>query len=265
MMYPDKLNTGKESIGMKKLLWLGFIALFVTSLILTSCSSGSATPAVTQITVATDATWPPFESINEKTKGIEGLDIDIFNAIAAKQNLSVTFKNVAWDPLLAGMAQSMYDAAISSITITEERKKDMLFSDPYFAAGQMVVVKKDNTVIKGKETLSGMVGVQLGTTGDIEVQKIKAATVKPYDDIGLAFQDLINGQVQAVVCDNPVALLYVGKNADKIKTTGAVFTDENYGIAVAKGKTDLLNRINAGLKAVKSEGLIEQYSKIWLK
>jgi polar amino acid transport system substrate-binding protein len=76
---------------------------------------------------------------------------------------------------------------------------------------------------------------------------------------------VINGQVQAVVCDNPVALLYVGKNADKIKTTGAVFTDENYGIAVAKGKTDLLNRINAGLKAVKSEGLIEQYSKVWLK
>ena len=101
-------------------------------------------------------------------------------------------------------------------------------------------------------------GVQLGTTGDIEVQKIKAATAKPYDDIGLAFQDLMNGQVDAVVCDNPVALLYVGKNSDKIKTVGAVFTDENYGIAVAKGKTDLLNKINAGLKAIKAEGVIDQ-------
>jgi polar amino acid transport system substrate-binding protein len=129
----------------------------------------------------------------------------------------------------------------------------------------LVVVKIDNAAIKGKDTLAGQVGVQLGTTGDIEVQKIKAATAKPYDDIGLAFQDLMNGQVQAVVCDNPVALLYVGKYADKIKAVGAVFTDENYGIAVAKSKTDLLKKINDGLKAVKSEGLIDQYAKKWLK
>lgn len=250
---------------MKKVLWLGLIALFATSLILTSCSGGTPTSGATSITVATDATWPPFESINEQSKNIEGMDIDIFNAIAAKQNLTVTFKNVAWDPLLAGMSQGMYDAAISSITITDDRKKDMLFSDPYFAAGQLVVVKIDNTAIKGKDTLAGQVGVQLGTTGDIEVQKIKAATSKPYDDIGLAFQDLMNGQVQAVVCDNPVALLYVGKYSDKIKAVGAVFTDENYGIAVAKGKTDLLKKINDGLKAVKSEGLIDQYAKKWLK
>jgi polar amino acid transport system substrate-binding protein len=249
---------------MKKLLWLGFITLFVTSLILTACS-GSSSSTEDKITIATDATWPPFESINDQTKAIEGLDIDIMNAIAAKQKLNVEFKNVAWDPLLAGMAQGMYDAAISSITITDERKKDMLFSDPYFAAGQMVVVKKDNITITGKNSLAGLVGVQLGTTGDIEVQKIKAATTKPYDDIGLAFQDLINGQVQAVVCDNPVALLYVGKNASTLKVVGEVFTDENYGIAVAKSKTDLLKKINAGLKAVKSEGLIDTYSKKWLK
>jgi polar amino acid transport system substrate-binding protein len=203
--------------------------------------------------------------VNEQTKAIEGLDIDIMNAIASKQNLNVEFKNVSWDPLLAGMAQGMYDAAISSITITEERKKDMLFSEPYFAAGQLVVVQKSNTTITGKDKLSGQVGVQLGTTGDIEVQKIKTATSKPYDDIGLAFQDLMNGQVNAVVCDNPVALLYVGKNPDKLKPLGSVFTDEYNGIAVANSKKDLLNKINDGLKAVKNEKLIDQYSQKWLK
>lgn len=251
---------------MKKTLWILVCGLLLASLMLASCSSNSSTPSTgTKITVATDATWPPFESVNDKTKAIEGMDIDIMNAIGSNQGITVEFKNVAWDPLLAGMAQGMYDAAISSITITDSRKKDMLFSDPYFAAGQIVVVKIDNTTIKGKDTLSGQVGVQLGTTGDIEVQKIKAATTKPYDDIGLAFQDLMNGQVTAVVCDNPVALLYVGQNATKLKTVGAVFTDENYGIAVAKGKTDLLNKINAGLKAIKSQGLIDQYSQKWLK
>ena len=94
---------------------------------------------------------------------------------------------------------------------------------------------------------------------------LAAANLKTYDDIGLAFQDLMNGQINAVVCDNPVALGYVGTNPAKLKTAGGVFTDENYGIAVAKGKTDLLNKINAGIKAIKDEGLINQYSQKWLE
>ena len=120
---------------MKRLTWLILLGILVLSVPLAACSSSGAA----KITVATDATWPPFEFVNEQTKAIEGFDIDIMNAIAAKEKLSIEFKNVAWDPLLAGMAQGTYDVAISSITITEDRKKDMLFSDPYFEAGQLVV------------------------------------------------------------------------------------------------------------------------------
>lgn len=245
---------------MKKLLLLAIIGALLAGLAFTSCSS---TPA--KIRVATDATWAPFESINEQTKQVEGFDIDIMNAIAAKENLNIEYVNVAFDPLLAGMAQGTYDAAISSITITADRQKDMLFSDPYFEAGQIITVQKSNTTIADKNTLTGKVGAQLGTTGAIEVGKIAGATLKTYDDIGLAFQDLMNGQIAAVVCDNPVAMGYVGKNPDKLKIAGNVFTDENYGIAVAKGKTDLLAKLNAGIKAVKAEGLIETLTKKWLE
>jgi len=245
---------------MKKSIWLIVTGILLIGLMAASCSS---TP--TKIRVATDATWPPFESINEQTKQVEGFDIDIMNRIAEIEKLDIEYVNVGFDPLLAGMAQGTYDAAISSITITEDRKKEMLFSDPYFAAGQIVTVRKDNTTIAGKDTLTGNIGAQIGTTGSMEVEKIKSATLKTYDDIGLAFQDLMNGQINAVVCDNPVALEYVGKNPDKLKTAGDIFTDENYGIAVAKGKTDLLSKINAGIKAVKSEGLIQQLSKKWLE
>ena len=244
---------------MKKLLWL-VMGLVLASMMLASCSTSSA-----KIRVATDATWPPFEYVNDQTKQIEGFDIDVMNAIAQKQNLDIEFVNVAFDPLLAGMAQGMYDVAISSITITEDRAKEMLFSDSYFAAGQIITVRKDNTKITGRDTLAGSVGAQIGTTGAMEVEKIKTATLKTYDDIGLAFQDLMNRQIEAVVCDNPVAMGYTGKNPDKLKVVGSVFTDENYGIAVAKGKTDLLAKINAGIKAIKSEGLIEQLSKKWLE
>ena len=249
---------------MKRLAFLLIPGLIIISLVLASCSSSpSAVPA--RIVVATDASWPPFESFDDKTGKFEGLEIDIMNAIALKQNLSVDYKNVKWDPLLAGMAKGLYDAAISSIPITDDRKKEMLFSDPYFAAGQIVVVQISNFTITGKDTLSGDVGVESGTSGETEVKKIKNATVRPFEKIDQAFNDLMAGKIAAVVCRNPVALLYVGKNPDKLKTAGSVFTDEAYGIAVNKDKRDLLNKINAGLKAVKSEGLIDQFSQRWLK
>ena len=161
----------------------------------------------TKVVIATDATWPPFESINEQTKEIEGFDIDLMNAIAKEAGLEIEFQNVAWDPLLAGMSQCQYDAAISAMTITEERAKQFLFSNPYFEAGQIVTVHIDNSDITNKGSLSGKVaGAQIGTTGSFEIEKVAGATLKTYDDIGLAFQDLMNGQIDAVVADNPLAL-----------------------------------------------------------
>jgi polar amino acid transport system substrate-binding protein len=155
--------------------------------------------------------------------------------------------------------------AISSITITEDRKKDMLFSDPYFAAGQIVTVRADETAITGPDNLSGLVGAQIGTTGAFEIEKRPAATLKTYDDIGFAFQDLMNGQIVAVVCDNPVAMGYVQENAGKIKIVGGTFTDEFYGIAVAKRNADLLPKLNSAIAAVKAAGTFEAASKKWLE
>jgi len=225
---------------------------------------GCAQPT-TKVRIATDATWPPFESVNEQTKEIEGFDIDLMTAIAEKAGLEIEFLNVAWDPLLAGIAQCQYDAAISAMTITEERKKQFLFSDPYFFAGQIVTVHINNTDIASKHDLSGKVaGAQIGTTGSFEVEKIGGATLKTYDDIGLAYQDLMNGQIDAVIADNPLALGYTGEYPDKLKTVGEVFTDENYGIAVCKTEEELLAKINEGLQAVKKEGLIEELVTKWL-
>jgi ABC-type amino acid transport substrate-binding protein len=238
---------------------LVLVGVIVISL-LSGCGQATET-----IRVATDATWPPFESVNEDTKEIEGFDIDLLKAIAEKEDLEIEFLNVAWDPLLAGIAQCQYDAAISAMTITDERKEQMLFSDPYFEAGQLVTVRKDNTDIASKADLGGkVVGAQIGTTGSFEVEKIAGAELKTYDDIGLAYQDLMNGQIDAVIADNPLAWGYEDKNPDKLKTVGEVFTSENYGIAICKNKEDLQAKINSGLKAVKAEGLIDDLIDKWL-
>ena len=218
-----------------------------------------------KVRIATDATWPPFEYVDEQTMEIVGFDIDLIKAIADEAGLEIEIVNVSWDPLLAGMAQCQYDAAISAMTITEERKQAMLFSDPYFEAGQLVTVRIDNTDITSRFDLGGKtVGAQIGTTGSFEVENIAGAILKTYDDIGLAMQDLMNGQIDAVIADNPLAIGYANKNPDKLKTVGVVFTAESYGIAVCKTKPEILERINEGLAKVKAEGLIEELILKWL-
>ncbi len=246
---------------MKKVLFVILAVMVLTALTFASCGKTETA----KIRVATDATWPPFEYVDTATNEIVGFDIDLMKAIAEKSNLDIEFVNVGWDPLLAGMAQGTYDAAISSITIYPERQEKMLFSDPYYPAGQIITVAKNNNTITGLSTLKGKVGAQLGTTGAIEVEKIAGVELKNYDEIGLAFVDLMNGQIDAVVCDNPVAANYVTANPDKLKLAGEAFTTEQYGIAVAKGKEDLLKKINEGLKKVLAEGIIQELEAKWYK
>lgn len=247
---------------MKRLTYILISGLVVLSLALAGCGGGQTET----IQVATDATWPPFEYVDEQTKEIVGFDIDLMKAIAEAEDLDIEFVNVNWDSLLAGMAQCQYDASISAMTITEDRKEQFNFSDPYFAAGQIVAVAIDNSDITGKDSLVGKTaGAQLGTTGAIELEGMEGVTLKNYDEISLAFQDLINGQIDAVVADNPLALGYIGQNPDKLKAVGEVFTDEYYGIAVCNTETELLEKLNSGLAKVKADGLIEELTEKWIK
>jgi polar amino acid transport system substrate-binding protein len=245
---------------MKRLLWLIPVVVVIVVVVVLLSGRGADTG---KIRVATDATWPPFEYVDTATGKIVGFDIGLFDAIAERAGLDVEYVNVEWDPLLAGIAQGTYDAAISSITIRPDRLEKMNFSDPYYVAGQIIVVLTSSN-ITGPDDLSGKsVGVQTGTTGDYEVQETEGAIAVGYDEIGLAFVALMTGQIDAVVCDTPVASGYVTKY-DTLKTVGEVLTTEEYGIAVPKGKEDLLEKINTALRELLAEGIIEQLTEEWL-
>ena len=247
--------------------------VIVLALLLAACAvmfaGGKKEASSTRhVVVATDSTWPPMEYVDEQ-KNIVGFDIDLFNAIAAAAGFTCEYKSVAWDGIFAGIAADKYDVVVSSVTITDERKQEMDFSDPYINAGQILVVKNDTTGVTALKNLAGKtVGAQIGTTGAFEVEKVKAVTLKTYDEIGLAFEDLYNGRIQGVVCDTPVAAQYALQN-DKYKGTlkivGAPFTDEYYGIVVKKGNKELLDLINAGLKKVKDSGKLADIEKKWLR
>jgi len=216
------------------------------------------------LVVATDAAFPPFEFVDETSKDIVGFDIDLMNAIAEKADLDIQFQNVAWDPLLAGMADCQYDMAISAITILPERAEQFSFSDPYINAGQIIAVGIDNNVISSPgDLVGGTIGAQIGTTGAMEAEAITDSTVKVYDTYELAFLDLMNGQIDAVIADYPTAVAFVNQNADQLKVVGEVFTDENYGIAFCKGNDTLIAEVNTALAELQAEGYIEELVNEW--
>lgn len=247
---------------MKRKAFLLLSVLVLLSLALSACSSGAQT---TKVRVATEASYPPFEMVNEETKELEGFDIELMKAIAEKAGFEVEYQNTPFDSVLSGISTCQFDAAISAITITEDRAKEMAFSDPYINAGQITTIEIGNTEITGPADLVGKtIGVQLSTTGQIEAEKIEGATIKPYDTVDLAFLDLANGQVDAVIADYPTTLTYVAQSKDQIQTVGEVFTDESYGVAVCKTNTDLLAKINKALAELKAEGFLTELENKWL-
>ena len=224
-----------------------------------------------KIVIATDATFPPMEMV-DTNKNIVGYDIDLMNAAAKAAGFTVEFKNTAWDGIFAGLDNGKYDAVMSSVTITDERKGTMDFSMAYFNAGQILTVRSDtNGVTKIADLKGKTVGAQIGTTGAFESDKVKAAnsiTAKTYDEIGLAFEDLANGRIDGVVVDTPTAASYALQNdkyKGKMKTVGMPLTEEFYGVAVKKGNAKVLDVINAGLKKVLNGDLTKKLEDKWLK
>lgn len=213
------------------------------------------------IVFASDATYPPMQYTNEQ-KEIVGFEVDVIKAAAEKGGFKAEFKNVAWDGIFAGLAAGKYDAISSSVSITDERKATMDFSEPIMAIEQMLVVgvkekATDLAGLKGKT-----IGAQIGTTSYLVVKDVKGfKAIKTYDEVGLAMEDLVKGTIQAVVADSPVAVEYTTKkHADKIKIAGILKSDkvENIGIAVKKGNKDVLDLVNKGLAAIKADGTFDK-------
>ncbi|MFQ5813424.1 MAG: ABC transporter substrate-binding protein, partial [Anaerolineae bacterium] len=220
-------------------------------------------PEVGKVIVGTNAEYPPFEMVDEAGT-IIGFDPDLMVAIAEAAGFEFEWVNTKWDGIFVALASAEFDAVISAVTITEERAQIVDFSAPYFNAGQMIVVRAAETEIKTDKDLAGKkAGVQLGTTGDMWLTDETGAEVLRYDENGLAVQALAAGDVDAAVMDSPTAAEIVKANPElNLKLLPGVYTDEYYGIAVNKGRPEVLAAINAGLATVRASG---KYDEIWDK
>ncbi|MFW5801833.1 MAG: basic amino acid ABC transporter substrate-binding protein [Spirochaeta sp.] len=244
---------------------VGLLALLAVAVI--SCTQ-EETGRPESLVIATDATWPPMEYVNEDRE-IVGFDIDLIKAVGEATGVDIEIQNTAWDGIFAGLLNGDYDAVISSVTITEERQRSMDFSTPYLNAGQVLIVSADTEDVTTLSDLSGQsVGAQIGTTGFFEAQETPGVEALSYDEIGLAIEDLANGQIAGVVADAPIAADYVLQNEnyrDTLKIVGEPFTDEYFGIAVRQDNERVLSVINEGLEELRSSGRIEELEDKWLR
>ena len=230
-----------------------------------AASAPAPAPAKVYV-VGTDAAYAPFESQNEKAE-IVGFTVDMLTAVAKAGGFEIKFVNTPWEGIFNALAQGDRDMLASSITITDERKQTMDFSQPYFDAAQLIAVKETSKVAKFADLKKLKVGVQTGTTGDEAVTKLLGKTstnIKRFESTPLALKELEAGGVDAVVADNGVVVHYVANNpGGKFKTVSDTeFTPEQYGFAVKKGNAELLAKIDAGIAKVKADG---SYATIYAK
>jgi polar amino acid transport system substrate-binding protein len=231
-----------------------------------AASVAAAPPPAKVYVVGTDAAYAPFESQNEKGE-IVGMTVDMLTAVAQKAGVEIKFVNTPWEGIFNSLQQGDRDILASSITITDERKQTMDFTNPYFDAYQLIAVKATSKVSKFDDLKKLKVGVQTGTTGDEVVTKQQgknSTNIKRFESTPLALKELEAGGVDAVVADNGVVINYVTNNPGaKFKTVSdKAFAPEQYGFAVKKGNTELLEKLNKGLADIKADGT---YDKVFAK
>lgn len=205
----------------------------------------------------TDATYPPFESVDKDGK-IVGFDIDVGNEVARRMGLKAEFINTAWDGIFMALNNVKFDVIISSVSITPKRQETYDFSTPYKDSHQIVVVRKEEKEIRSKDDLKGKkVGVQIGTTSEKEAKGVAGVgEVKSYNTFVEPFMELSFGRVDGIIVNGAVATTFVSRYPDKFKTTGDPFLYNQQGIVIRKGEKDLKEAIDKVLKQMLDEGWI---------
>ena len=228
----------------------------------TSTSTDLTTVTAGKLTMSTNAQFPPYEMVADDGS-FEGIDIEIAGAIAEKLGLELQVDDMDFDSALLAAQNGKSDMVMAGVTITDERKAVMDFSDTYANGVQVVIVKEGSDIATIDDLEGKMIGTQRGTTGYLycsatpEDGGYGEDHVTAYDDGATAVQALINGQVDCVVIDNAPAQEFVKANPG-LKILDTEFANEEYAIGVAKGNTALLDAINGALKELIADGTVQQ-------
>lgn len=219
-----------------------------------------------KLVVASDTAYAPFESLDTATGKYVGFDMDLIRAVSKEMGYDEPkIESMAFDGVLASVETSKVDCAISAITINDDRLKKMNFSKAYYKSGLSIVVKENNDTIKSIKDLEGKrIAVQAATTGADMAKSIQGAKITQFDRVTDALMEVKKGSADAVINDHPVNQYYLTQETGKgLKIVGELLSSEYYGIAVPKGKDELLKKINDALVKLKQNGTYDQIYKKW--
>lgn len=252
---------------MKKIFALVLSAVML-ALCLVGCGSSSkngelSTVTEGKLTMATNAEFPPYEYYEGKE--IVGIDAEVAKLIADKLGLELEIADVSFDSVIPGVQSGKYDMGMAGLTVTEDRKRSVNFSDSYATGIQSVIVKEDSDIktiddLKGKK-----IGVQTSTTGDIYASDDYGEdNVKRYENGAVAVTALNSDKIDCVIIDNEPAKAYVKAN-EGLKILDTEYTVEDYAICFAKDNETLQKKVNDALKELKDDGSINKVVDKYIK
>ena len=246
---------------MKKLMKIAALILAVAMLATCFAGCGKKEDTADAIVFGTNAEFPPFEFVNAKggvIDNFDGIDMAIAKQIAEDNGMTAKISNMEFDSLLIAIQNGQVDAAIAGMTVTEERKEEVDFSVPYYTATQVMLVKEDSAVASAADLKDKKIVVVQGYTGEVCVK-----------DMGLKYEafkkgteavlEVVNGKADVFVIDSATADEYLAQNEGlKIVKDSEAFEAEEYAIAVKKGNTELLNKINASIQKMLDDGTVSK-------
>ncbi|HZK18546.1 MAG TPA: basic amino acid ABC transporter substrate-binding protein [Clostridia bacterium] len=255
---------------MKKTTRIIFTLLAVFSLMFFAVGCGSSDngdgDAVEKYVFASETSFAPFEYVDSKSGDTTGFDIELVEALAEVMDVEIEVRNMNFDGIVGALESRNVDGAISAMTISEKRAKQVDFSDPYYRSDQSVAVRADNEEITSLNDLEDKkMGCQLGTTGEMLARDVSSDpdnNVTGYDMINDAFMALKNKNIDAVVNDFPVNYYYIQQGNEDVKIVEVVDTEEHYGMAFPKG-SELVDRVNEGLATMKENGTYDEIYEKW--
>lgn len=244
-------------------LVLAVVSMLLIGLLLAGCGG----TAKKKIVVGLDDNFPPMGFRDDKNN-IVGFDIDMAKEATKRMGVEVEFKPIDWNSKEVELNSKRVDVLWNGLTITEKRKENIAFTNPYMENRQIIVVNA-NSVIKGKADLAGkIVGTQEGSSSVEALEKDAAALksfkeLKKYSDNVAALMDLKNGRLDAVVVDEIVGRYYIAKKPGEYAILADNFGSEEYGVGLRKDDKELLSKLQKALDDMKKDGTSAKISKQW--
>lgn len=217
------------------------------------------------LTVGTNAEFPPFEYVGDDGEP-DGFDMALVKAIGEKMGVEVQIENMEFASLVSSIG-SKIDIAAAGMTVTDERKETVDFTNSYYEAVQYVILPADSEIATADDLKDKTIGVQLGTTGDFIAEEL-TSNVSQYNKAVDAVNDLVNGRVDLVIIDKNPALVFESKfEGQVVAVDGAEFgfEPEEYAIALPKGDTALADQINAAIDELKADGTFDELVKTYIE